>query len=87
MSFDFFFPMLVPSVMLNRLGIDGRYAFVFLPRLIKVNKTLCVCVQGPVTAEQTFPRAGVRLSLSPFDWACWLLRPGTLVNMAILSSN
>lgn len=75
--------------MLNRLGIDGRYAFVLLSRLIKVNKTrvcVCVSVQGPVTAVQTFSLC-VRLSLSPFDWACCLLHPGSLVNMAILSSN
>lgn len=35
----------IPSVVLNRLGIDGRYAFVLLSRLIKVNETrVCVCV-------------------------------------------
>lgn len=38
-----FFSLHIPSVVLNRLGIDGRYAFVLLSGLIKVNKTL-VCV-------------------------------------------
>ncbi len=81
----------IPSVVLNRLGIDGRYAFVFLSRLIKVNEScVCVCVWGPVAAVGLGPAAFslcISLSLSLFDWACRLLHPGSLVNMAILSSN
>lgn len=87
--FFYFFPMLVPSVMLNRLGIDGRYTFVLLSRLIKVNKTcvccvwgcVCVCVQGPVTAEQTFLRVSVSLFLpltgpaAFFIQAAWSIWP------------
>lgn len=80
----------IPSVVLNRLGIDGRYAFVLLSRLIKVNESrLCVCVWGPVAAVGLGPAAfylsllhslSLRLGLQAFH-------PGSLVNMAILSSN
>lgn len=46
----------IPSVVLNRLGIDGRYAFVLLSRLIKVNETrVCVCVSGPCSCCRSGP--------------------------------
>lgn len=48
----------IASVVLNRLGIDGRYAFVRLSRLIKVNETrvcMFVCVCSPVAAAGLGP--------------------------------
>lgn len=34
----------MPSVVFNRLGIDGRFAFVLFSGLIKANERACVCV-------------------------------------------
>lgn len=34
----------MPAVVFNRLGIDGRYAFVLFPGLIKENECVCMCV-------------------------------------------
>lgn len=66
--FFYFFPKLMPSVVLNRLGIDGRYAIVLLSRLIKVNKTgvccVCECVSRALSLlSRLFPRVSVSLFL------------------------
>lgn len=73
------------------LGIDGRHAFVLLSPLIKVNeRRVCVCVSRAPSLLYVWARQvlfSISLSLSLFDRACRLVHPGSLVNMAILSSN